>query len=100
MKLKDVVRHRAKTTPTLKSYLFLLFVVCPGVQSAQRGNESMVKCWSCKHLKTIYRGRPADGKLFEKELYGCDIVGKVFKLYQIDKERECEEYKTSKRLKL
>ncbi len=53
----------------------------------------IVRCWNCKHLKTVHQGEPKEGKLFAEEFKHCDVHGTVFETYsEIVRERKCSHH--------
>jgi len=54
--------------------------------------QKLVRCWNCKHLKTVYQGEPKGGKLFGEEFKRCDVHGTVLKYYDIVMERKCGDH--------
>jgi len=55
--------------------------------------RKLVRCWNCKHLKTVHQGEPREGKLFAETIRQCAIHDKVFKKrYEILMERGCKDH--------
>lgn len=50
----------------------------------------LVRWWNCKHLKTVHRGEPKEGRLFAEKVWRCDVHGVVYeKCFEVEREREC-----------
>jgi hypothetical protein len=55
-------------------------------------SQKLVRCWNCKHLKTVHQGEPRGRRLFPEEFKRCDVHETVLKYYEIVKERKCSDH--------
>jgi len=55
--------------------------------------QKLVRCWNCKHLKTVHQDKPKEGRLFAEEIRRCDVHGIMFKAHsEIVRERRCYDH--------
>ena len=55
--------------------------------------RKLVRCWNCRHLKTVCQGEPREGRLFAEEFKRCEVHGTVLRAhYEIVMERECSDH--------
>lgn len=55
--------------------------------------RKLVRCWNCKHLKTVHQGESKDGRLFDEKVWRCGLHGAIFqKRLEAVRERECNDH--------
>ncbi|MDH5419867.1 MAG: hypothetical protein OEY39_06285 [Candidatus Bathyarchaeota archaeon] len=61
--------------------------------SEHLSSQKLVRCWNCRHLKTVHQGEPREGRLFAEEIRRCDVHGMVFEThFEIVRERNCTDH--------